>query len=70
MNQKNGERDGVDQPQGAVHLLSINGMSCASCVSSVEAALAGIEGTNSVAVNFANPSASVVSEASAETQDA
>ena len=39
--------------------LSILGMRCAGCVSSVEGALASVDGVTSVSVNFADHSAMV-----------
>ena len=39
--------------------LSILGMRCAGCVSSVEGALAAVDGVTSVSVNFADHSAMV-----------
>ena len=39
--------------------LSIMGMTCAGCVSTVEGALAAVPGVDSVAVNFADHSAMV-----------
>ena len=47
----------------SVYHLAIDGMSCAGCVNAVETALASVEGTRSVAVNFADQSASIVSQA-------
>ncbi len=46
--------------------LSILGMSCAGCVSAVEAALAEVEGVGSVSVNFADHSAMVKGHADPE----
>ncbi|UPQ88647.1 heavy metal translocating P-type ATPase [Vibrio sinaloensis] len=47
-----------DQPLATVHLL-ISGMTCASCVSSVEKALASVRGVERVQVNLAEQSAMV-----------
>lgn len=46
-----------------VYQLVVGGMSCASCVRSVEASLAAVEGTASASVNFADQSATVFSKA-------
>jgi Cu+-exporting ATPase len=45
--------------------LSISGMSCAGCVSSVEGALQGVAGVSTASVNFAEHTAVVEGEASA-----
>lgn len=46
--------------------LSILGMSCAGCVSTVEAALANVKGVTSASVNFANHSAIIIGTANLE----
>lgn len=51
----------VETP-GAMVRLSISGMSCASCVRSVEQALSQVSGVESVAVNYAASSAQVRGE--------
>jgi len=48
--------------------LSISGMMCAGCLSSVEQALQGVEGVESAAVNLGERSAIVEGEASVEAQ--
>jgi len=50
--------------------LSVDGMSCASCVRSVESALLGVKGTTSAAVNFAGQSATVMTSAPLEALQA
>jgi copper chaperone CopZ len=50
-----------------VYQLIVGGMSCASCVRSVETSLAMVAGTSSASVNFADQSATVVSKASLES---
>ncbi len=47
--------------------LSISGMSCAGCVSSVEGALQGVAGVSAASVNFAEHTAVVEGEASAQS---
>ncbi len=48
-------------PSGSTKIsLSVEGMSCASCASSVEEALTGVDGVEDVSVNFATERASVV----------
>ncbi|RDH81407.1 MAG: hypothetical protein DIZ80_15075 [endosymbiont of Galathealinum brachiosum] len=47
--------------------LSISGMSCAGCVSSVEKALNDVTGVTSANVNFAEHTASVIASVAAET---
>ncbi len=49
--------------------LSIEGMTCASCVRSVERALAAVPGVEEVAVNFATGRAEVTSEAEIDLED-
>lgn len=51
----------TDAPQYTTHLL-INGMTCASCVSSVEKALFSVNGVTKAQVNLAEQSAMVVSQ--------
>jgi len=46
-------------------VLSVNGMSCAGCVSSVEKALLSVSGVEEAAVNFAEHTASITGRASA-----
>ncbi|MFT6433158.1 MAG: Cu+-exporting ATPase [Candidatus Azotimanducaceae bacterium] len=57
------ELDAVDE----VYQLVVGGMSCASCVRSVETSLATVAGTSNASVNFADQSATVVSKASLES---
>jgi Cu+-exporting ATPase len=45
--------------------LSIGGMSCAGCVATVEKALEGVEGVKKASVNFADHTASVVTDTDA-----
>lgn len=48
-----------DEDGGAEVRLNVGGMTCASCVASVEKALSGVEGVSDVRVNFATERASV-----------
>ena len=47
--------------------LSVSGMSCAGCVSSVENALNGVSGVSHAVVNFAEHTALVEGEITADT---
>ena len=67
MNSKQVIAQAVLQGAGSVHYLAISGMSCASCVSTVESALERVEGTHSVSVNFADQSARIVGQAGLES---
>ena len=67
MNAKQVIAQAVLQGAGSVHYLAISGMSCASCVSTVEGALERVEGTHSVSVNFADQSARIVGQAGLES---
>ena len=49
---------GRAQPKGTMHL-AVKGMTCASCVSTVESALAGVPGVIAARVNFAANTATV-----------
>ncbi len=48
-------------------ILSIEGMSCAGCVASVEKALSKVQGVEQVSVNFAEHTASIKGQASASS---
>jgi Cu+-exporting ATPase len=53
----------VSTESGAACRLSISGMSCAGCVTTVENALKGVPGVNEANVNFAEHTATVTGEA-------
>lgn len=59
------ERTGFDVPSSTIEL-AVEGMSCASCVGRVEAALRKVEGVREVSVNLATERATV--QGTAETQ--
>lgn len=59
------ERTGFDVPSSTIEL-AVEGMSCASCVGRVEAALRKVEGVHEVSVNLATERATV--QGTAETQ--
>lgn len=48
-------------------LLNVTGMSCASCVSTVEKSLKGVAGVHSASVNYADGSAFVITEGNLES---
>lgn len=50
----------------SIHRLSISGMSCAGCVATVEDALRNVPGVSTATVNFAEHTATVTGEVSAE----
>ena len=57
-----------DAPQAATQewLLSVSGMSCASCVARIEKALQAVLGVQQAQVNFASESASITAQASVD----
>ena len=57
----------LSQQTSDTTLLTINGMSCAGCVRSVETALATVPGVSLATVNFAGQTAAVTGTATIET---
>ncbi|MGE6606094.1 heavy metal translocating P-type ATPase [Halomonas sp. NPDC076908] len=63
------EQQPIDAPRhgGSKQRLAINGMTCASCVKSVQKALERVEGVDTASVNFATHSAQVFGSTDAQT---
>jgi Cu+-exporting ATPase len=55
------------QSAGNAYLLNVEGMSCASCVRTVESSLRAVDGVRSASVNYADSSAFVVTDSELET---
>ncbi|MFH4310762.1 copper ion binding protein, partial [Acinetobacter baumannii] len=63
------ERAGYDVPKAAPVELSIEGMTCASCVARVEKALKKVDGVQEATVNLATEQAWVQADASVNVED-
>jgi Cu+-exporting ATPase len=59
--------DSASTDKGAACRLSISGMSCAGCVTTVENALRGVPGVNEASVNFAEHTATVTGDVDPQT---
>lgn len=63
------ERAGYDVPKAAPVELSIEGMTCASCVARVEKALKKVDGVQEATVNLATEQAWVQTDSSVNVED-
>ncbi|WP_119395702.1 heavy metal translocating P-type ATPase [Salinibius halmophilus] len=65
-NKASGESEPIQQGSQRVLDLQLSGVTCASCVATIEKAVNQLEGVQSIDINFANRTASVLGSASRE----